>query len=98
MSEAKFTPRPLVQLGRVASVQLGGVIAIGPERGLPTAYVVDPHDAALYAAAPDLLHVLQRIVANPEARIGGHIRCEAIAAIAKATAPREHTQVEEQRA
>ena len=40
--------------------------------------------ARLFAAAPDLLAALQRIVLNPDARVGGDMRAEAIAAIAKA--------------
>jgi len=42
-------------------------------------------NARLIAAAPELLAALERIVKNPEAQIGGHIRAEAVAAIRKAT-------------
>jgi hypothetical protein len=51
----------------------------------------DPWEATarLIAAAPDLRKVLRRIVDNPEARIGGHIRAEAIAALRQAESPRQ---------
>jgi hypothetical protein len=39
----------------------------------------------LISSAPELLQVLKRIVLNPTAQIGGDMRAEAIAAIAKAT-------------
>ena len=41
-------------------------------------------NAQLMAAAPDLYKALKRIVLNPDAQIGGDMRAEAIAALAKA--------------
>lgn len=44
----------------------------------------DHANALKMAAAPDLLRAIERIVYNPEARIGGDIRAEAIAAMRRA--------------
>ena len=41
-------------------------------------------NARLISAAPDLYAALKRIVMNPDAQIGGDMRAEAIAALAKA--------------
>ena len=41
-------------------------------------------DFRLVVSAPDMFKILKRILHNPEARIGGEMRAEVVAAISKA--------------
>jgi hypothetical protein len=72
----KYRPKgnDIADANNVFVASIAGELAHGEEKRI----------GLLIAAAPDMLTVLERIVYNPEARIGGHIRAEAIAAIKKA--------------
>lgn len=56
---ASFTPGPWLIQGTQKKTEIGGFSVVGPHLESCTAYVASQADAALIAAAPDLLAALE---------------------------------------
>jgi len=76
----KFTPGPIMVMGRVKDCSIGNFYAIGPNKDnplCPTAYVAYREDAVLYAAAPDMLAALKAAQALLDvATVGEQLECQ----------------------
>jgi hypothetical protein len=83
---SEYTLGPLAIVGKIKGCHISGFTTIGRgKKEPPTAYVANPYDAALYAAAPDLLQAVKDCLGemshNGDSR---EVRERAGAAIAKA--------------